>query len=421
MRSAKWFSRHALIRAAGMWAALAGLSSSSGAQVVRGVVVEAGSGSALPGVVVVLLDSAGKRLAGVLVDDDGRYAIRAMVPGRYAVRAERIGYRADAPTPVTLASGETVDLRLVTRPIPGRARRRAVTGKSPCVARPPTGARYQRSGMRRGRRSLRRISRSSRSCSARACRDSSGRSTRAPARSPNIKRKEASAVTRSPFVSEPAAQLSANGYVRQNAGEIDLLRSGRRGAPLGRVPAGSLLPTAGGRREARGVDRARVRAGEGARQARHRRDALDGPEVGGAARPRVRVPRSCRTFPARRRARTSAATSSSTECRPAHGSWSGGSSGCRCSWKELLPRRAHGRSGTGPVTRRPHSAGGSPRSGRRGAGDGGTRRTPRADDRGRERPWRRLRQHANGCRSAGPASSSTGRSSRRNPRATGAS
>ena len=111
MPSAKWFSRHALIRAAGMSAALAALSSSSGAQVVRGIVVEAGSGSALPGVVVVLLDSAGKRLAGVLVGDDGRFAIRALTPGRYAVRAERIGYRADAPTPVILGAGQTVDLR----------------------------------------------------------------------------------------------------------------------------------------------------------------------------------------------------------------------------------------------------------------------------------------------------------------------
>ena len=69
--------------------------------------IEAGSGTALPGVVVVLADSAGKRLAGVLVGDDGRYAIRAMAPGRYAVRAERIGYRADAPTAVTLAAGQT--------------------------------------------------------------------------------------------------------------------------------------------------------------------------------------------------------------------------------------------------------------------------------------------------------------------------
>ena len=134
MRSGKCFSRHALIRAAGMLAALAGLSTGAAAQVVRGVVVEADSGRGLPGVVVVLLDSAGKRLAGVLVGDDGKYAIRAMTPGRYAVRAERIGYRADAPTPVTLGAGQTVDLRLETQPIPVVLGVVRVTGKSACVA-----------------------------------------------------------------------------------------------------------------------------------------------------------------------------------------------------------------------------------------------------------------------------------------------
>ena len=134
MPSSKWFSRHVLICLAAMLAALAGQPSESAAQVVRGVVVDAGSDRGLPGVVVVLLDSTGKRLTGVLVGDDGRYAIRAMTPGRYAVRAERIGYRADTPTPVTLGAGQTVDLRLETQPIPVVLGAVRVTGKSPCVA-----------------------------------------------------------------------------------------------------------------------------------------------------------------------------------------------------------------------------------------------------------------------------------------------
>jgi hypothetical protein len=76
VHTAKLFSRQALLRAATLCAASAGLSSAASAQVVRGVVVDEGSGRGLPGVVVVLLDSTGKRLAGVLADDDGRYAIR---------------------------------------------------------------------------------------------------------------------------------------------------------------------------------------------------------------------------------------------------------------------------------------------------------------------------------------------------------
>ena len=220
MRSGKWFSRHALIRAAGMSAALAGLSSGSGAQVVRGVVVDAGSGHGLPGVVVVLLDSAGKRLAGVLVGDDGRYAIRAMNPGRYAVRAERIGYRADTPTPVTLGAGQTVELRLETHPIPVVLGAVHVTGKSPCVANASDGSEVS-AVWDETRKALfatnltqqqelfsARVSQFERTLDAR-----SGKVTK-------YQTKETSAVTRSPFVSESAARLSAYGYVRQSAGDV---------------------------------------------------------------------------------------------------------------------------------------------------------------------------------------------------------
>src|SRR5678809_158198 len=72
----KCFSRQALLSAS--LAALAlGLSPRPGsAQVVRGTVIDEASSRGLPGVVVVLLDSAGKRVAGVLADDEGRYAIR---------------------------------------------------------------------------------------------------------------------------------------------------------------------------------------------------------------------------------------------------------------------------------------------------------------------------------------------------------
>ncbi len=219
MHAAKWLSRHALIRAAGISAAAAALSSLAGAQVVRGVVVEDASGRELPGVVVVLLDSAGRRLAGVLVGDDGRFAIRATAPGRYSLRAERIGYRDDTPTPVTLGAGQTVELRLETRPIPVVLGAVRVTGKSPCVARASDG-REVSAVWEETRKALfatdltqqqelfsARVSRFERTLDART-----GRVT-------NYQTREANAVTRSPFVSETAAHLSANGYVRQNASE----------------------------------------------------------------------------------------------------------------------------------------------------------------------------------------------------------
>jgi hypothetical protein len=219
VHTAKWFSRHALLRAVGISAAAVGLSSSAPAQVARGVVVDEASGRGLPGVVVVLLDSTGKRLAGVLADDDGRYAIRTTVTGRFALRAERIGYRADAPTPVTLGVGQTVEHRLVTRPIPVVLSAVRVTGKTPCVTGAADG-REVSAVWDETRKALfatdltqqqelfsARVTRFVRTLDAR-----SGRVT-------GYQAKEAKAVTRSPFVSESAAWLSANGYVRQSRGE----------------------------------------------------------------------------------------------------------------------------------------------------------------------------------------------------------
>ena len=219
MHKAKWFSRQTLLLAASIFAAAAGLSSAAPAQVVRGVVIDEGSGRGLPGVVVVLLDSAGKRLAGVLADDDGRYAIRTAVPGRYAVRAERIGYRADAPTSITLGVGQTVELKLVTRPIPVVLGEVHVTGKSPCVTGASDGrdvsavweetrkALYATDLTQQQELFSARVSRFVRTLDAR-----SGRVT-------GYQVKEANSVTRSPFVSESAAWLSANGYAKVGSTE----------------------------------------------------------------------------------------------------------------------------------------------------------------------------------------------------------
>lgn len=220
MHAAKWLSRHALIRAAGISATMAGLTSVAAAQVVRGVVVEEASGRGLPGVVVVLLDSAGNRLGGVLVGDDGRFAVRAMAAGRYALRAERIGYRAGTPTPVTLGAGQTVELRLVTQPVPVVLGAVRVTGKSPCVAGASDG-REVSEVWEETRKALfatdltqqqelftARVTRFDRTLDART-----GRVT-------SYQTRESKAVTRSPFVSETAARLSANGYVRQNGTDL---------------------------------------------------------------------------------------------------------------------------------------------------------------------------------------------------------
>ena len=221
MSTSKWSTRRALLRAAAV-AAVAVIASRPAvarAQVVRGVVVDEGSGRGMPGIVVVLLDSAGKRLAGVLADDAGRYAIRIASPGRYAIRAERIGYRADAPTPVKVAVGETVELRVVTRPIPVVLGEVRVTGKTACVARASDGqdvstvwdearkALYATDLTQRQELFSAKVSRFERMLDARDGKVLSHQT------------KQSAGVTRSPFVSLPASQLSADGFVRQNSSE----------------------------------------------------------------------------------------------------------------------------------------------------------------------------------------------------------
>jgi len=216
---AKCFSRRALLRTAGLVAVAASSPVVSHAQVVRGVVVDEGSGRALPGIVVVLLDSAGKRLAGVLADDAGRYAIRIAAPGNYGIRAERIGYRADAPTAVKLAAGETVELRLVTRPVPVMLSAVRVTGTTACVARASDGqevsavwdearkALYATDLTQRNELFTAKVSRFERTLDAR------------DAKVINYSVKQTNGVTRNPFVSLPAAQLSTDGFVRQVGSE----------------------------------------------------------------------------------------------------------------------------------------------------------------------------------------------------------
>ena len=187
----------------------------AGAQVVRGVVVDEASGRPIPGAVVVLLDSTGNRLAAVLAGDDGRYAVRTTRPGRYGIRAERVGFRATSPTSITLRVSETIEQRLVTSPIPVVLSTVRVTGETACVARASDGrdvsavweearkALYATDLTQRQELFSARVARYVRLLDARTKRVTSHETN------------ETQGVTRNPFVSAPADQLSAHGFVRQ--------------------------------------------------------------------------------------------------------------------------------------------------------------------------------------------------------------
>ncbi len=120
-----------LAMAGWMLAGWMGISAPAAAQTVAGRVLEAETGQPVAGALVVLATPGGERHATVLADADGRYTLRARVPGDYTVRAERVGFASGAPAPVRLDAGRTVQLevraaslRITLEPVVATGRRR---------------------------------------------------------------------------------------------------------------------------------------------------------------------------------------------------------------------------------------------------------------------------------------------------------
>jgi hypothetical protein len=121
--------------------ALAGAPASSAAQTVAGTVVDRWTSAAIPGAVVVLLDTLGGRHDATISDAQGRYTVRASSPGAFRVRAERVGYSTASSPVLALAAGEQATHSLSIVPsvvtldavVARGARRR-------CTVRPSSGA-----------------------------------------------------------------------------------------------------------------------------------------------------------------------------------------------------------------------------------------------------------------------------------------
>ena len=89
-------------------ACLTNLPALLGAQIVRGRVTESGSGSAVGGVLVSLIDPRTRaQSVSTLSDPQGLYALRAPVAGTYQVEAKRIGVRRFVSRSIQLVQGET--------------------------------------------------------------------------------------------------------------------------------------------------------------------------------------------------------------------------------------------------------------------------------------------------------------------------
>ncbi|HEU4585054.1 MAG TPA: carboxypeptidase-like regulatory domain-containing protein [Gemmatimonadaceae bacterium] len=110
-------------------------------QIARGTVTERGSGAAIPGVLVSLVDEAGRAVSTVFTDERGNYDMSAPSAGRYAIEAKRIGVRQKRGALFALAAGETHRENVVLDPVVSLLSGMKVEGRSKCVARPGDDAR----------------------------------------------------------------------------------------------------------------------------------------------------------------------------------------------------------------------------------------------------------------------------------------
>jgi hypothetical protein len=78
----------------------------SSAQSVRLSIIDATRDVPLGGVIVTLVDDAGRSVVEGLVSGAGQRLLAAPVPGRYRVRVRRVGFKPYVSAPITLAEGE---------------------------------------------------------------------------------------------------------------------------------------------------------------------------------------------------------------------------------------------------------------------------------------------------------------------------
>lgn len=132
-------SRPVLACAAWVAAACAATAPPATAQVVRGRVLEEGSGTPLAGAMIVLTDAAGDQAGRILTDDLGRFTLRAPRDGAYTLRADRIGYASVTSAPLELAAGAAAFHDMVV-PVEAIALANiTVEGERRCVLRPEGG------------------------------------------------------------------------------------------------------------------------------------------------------------------------------------------------------------------------------------------------------------------------------------------
>ena len=102
------FPGHILLHLAVALVAAASIPPGTGAQVVRGRLLDTDGTAGVGGAMVMLVDVAGAAVGGTLTPGDGLFRLSAPTPGRYRLKAERIGYATTLSEYFDLGVGETV-------------------------------------------------------------------------------------------------------------------------------------------------------------------------------------------------------------------------------------------------------------------------------------------------------------------------
>jgi len=89
-------------------------------QAVRGTVVDSATGQPVQGAFVALLKDSGEKVGGFATGAPGEFTLRAPAPGRYRVRAARIGYDSATTEALEITGdvGTPLVIRLALRPVP---------------------------------------------------------------------------------------------------------------------------------------------------------------------------------------------------------------------------------------------------------------------------------------------------------------
>ncbi len=110
------------------------------AQQVRGVVLDSAAGGALPGAVVMALDSSGVTRGRTISGGDGRFALTPTMPA-VRLRVIRIGY---SPAEMRLsAAAPSTSLRIVMHRLPAALSAMRVTGRELCPGSAERGAAFE--------------------------------------------------------------------------------------------------------------------------------------------------------------------------------------------------------------------------------------------------------------------------------------